>query len=158
MVWGMQISWMTLLAATAAHKAPTMVGDPLAFYGVAATVIPVLLLALIYQTRVLEQLAADDPRTKLINGPWYFALAILGEAAAFHVLATRHPTQQAQALVTVSVISLFMWLIGAHILDSMLDIVQDNNFLKMSVVGTTLIAALAVGLPAVALMWGVEIV
>jgi SAM-dependent methyltransferase len=88
---------LTFLIAMSAAKAPAKVGDPLAFYEVAATIIPVLFLGLIYQADVLERgplFFSDDPHpamTALYNlGPLVFGF--VGEVVALHVLAVRVPT------------------------------------------------------------------
>lgn len=47
------------------------VGDPLAFYSTVATVLPVLFLALLFQTKVFEtRLTRDDPQAPTRAGKW----------------------------------------------------------------------------------------
>ena len=141
----MLTSWMTwlakpqLIAALAAAKAPAPpVGDPLAFYEVAATVLPVLLLALIFQVNFLEKSpqplvrrfydkvgkSADDPLTlRLLNfsnalrgsGDAMFTIAVLafglvGEVVALNALATRRPTDTSREVIAVG-----LWLTGMAI-------------------------------------------
>lgn len=71
------------------------VGDPLAFYSTAAVVIPVLFLALVYQTRYFRE--TEQPYSVLSFFQFWLALgamvvAAVGETAAMHVLETQHPT------------------------------------------------------------------
>lgn len=82
---------LLLTVAAPARK----VGDPLAFYSTAATIIPVLFLALVYQTRYFR--ATEQPYSVLSFFQFWLALgamavAALGEADAMHVLETQHPT------------------------------------------------------------------
>ena len=47
------------------------VGDPLAFYSTVATVLPVLFLALLFQTKIFEtRLTRDDPQVPSRVGKW----------------------------------------------------------------------------------------
>jgi hypothetical protein len=77
-----------------ATKTPAKVGDPLAFYEVAATIIPVLFLGLIYQGQIVDKLDIHFYR-------FYVAfltalIAFGGEAAALGVLTNQQPTLKAQ--------------------------------------------------------------
>ncbi len=77
--------------AVAAHRARAS-GDPLAFYQVTATVIPVLLLALIYQSRFLP----TAPRAaQYVIGGLGAAFAVSGEVLSLRALVTgtAHYTQ-----------------------------------------------------------------
>lgn len=68
------------------------VGDPLAFYEVAATVIPVLFLAIVYQARIVRKLPS---MFRYITAQMAGVIAFAGELNAFDVLASRHPTAHA---------------------------------------------------------------
>lgn len=84
------------MLATATHK----VGDPLAFYEVTATILPVLFLALIYQARAL------DPLTHVLRVSGSFLLYILvalGELEALKVLASREPSARSEHVITTVV-------------------------------------------------------
>ncbi len=102
-IWEMLTSWLPLLAAAP----PKKVGDPLAFYSVAATIIPVLVIAVLYQANVLE----------LVSGPARFllayvvtAVAAFGEAATLGVLSQQVPkvTSQRQAATAILVLGISM--------------------------------------------------
>lgn len=85
------MAFLLLTVATPARK----VGDPLAFYSTAATIIPVLFLALVYQTRYFRE--TEQPYSVLSLFQFCLALgamvvAVLGEVDAMHVLETQHPT------------------------------------------------------------------
>jgi hypothetical protein len=56
----MPTAWVTFLAAVAAPTLPSTMSESLAFYGVVATVLPVLFIALVFQARFFE----DDPEFK----------------------------------------------------------------------------------------------
>lgn len=88
-----------LAAATAAR-----VGDPLAFYEIAATVIPVLFLAMLYEGRAFASPSAGASLFLLVSG---CLIAIYGEAAAFHVIANRQPTSGNQKEVAEA-----LWFFG----------------------------------------------
>jgi len=79
---------MTSLAATKAKP----VGDPLAFYGVAATIIPVLLIALVFQAKGFDLPEPQAPIVAPVVGSLVLAFAVVGEIAALKALSTRHPT------------------------------------------------------------------
>lgn len=69
------------------------IGDPLAFYEIAATVIPVLFLAIVYQARVVRRVPSAM-RFGAAQLPGLVAL--VGEIDAFQVLANRQPSLHAQ--------------------------------------------------------------
>jgi hypothetical protein len=86
---------------------PRKVGDPLAFYTVAATIIPVLFLALVYQAKYFQP--EEKPYSLLSLFQVYLALgtmvvAAAGEVAALHTLETQHPTLGAQQGVSIALI------------------------------------------------------
>lgn len=91
--WRVPNSSIMVFAAT-----PRVGGNPLAFYSAAATVIPLLYVALVYQARLFER--ATQPRPARF---WYaYAAAFIvatGELTAFHVLSTEHPTPGQKHLV-----------------------------------------------------------
>jgi hypothetical protein len=84
---------ITSLLATASRP----VGDPLSFYGVAATVIPVLFLSVVYEARTLEQFAGD---ARYFGSAAAALIAGSGEVAAFQVLASRQPTRATQHAIS----------------------------------------------------------
>ncbi len=86
---------------------PVQVGDPLAFYSVSATVLPVFFLALVYQANIIDKAPFKMPsaphRLKrfervialappLISAGVLF-YAVFGEFFALHILATRTPRE-----------------------------------------------------------------
>ncbi len=83
-------SSLTTLAV--AKAATPTVGDPLTFYSVAATIIPVLFLALVYEAKALVLLA---PLVRLNVAQAVGVLTVGTEAACFRVLANQHPTHHA---------------------------------------------------------------
>lgn len=105
---GMDVTFLTMsFALSSVSKAPVQVGDPLAFYSVAATVLPVFFLALVYQANIIDKspfkmppTASRLPRFRRIAtfGPPLAAAgvlfyAVVGEFLALHVLATRVPSE-----------------------------------------------------------------
>lgn len=110
-----------LMTPSVVMAAAPKVGDPLAFYSVVATVIPVLFLALIYQAQLLERSPFDTPgrpRSKpkrVLDSPVFeevlavfFALYLLfiaavGEVVALHALGSqRPPGHEARNLIDIS--------------------------------------------------------
>lgn len=99
-----------LLAATSKK-----VGDPLAFYSVAATVLPVFFIALAYQANILEHSPFDaeppsrDTNRKLLqrildsNGKafayWMLVANLTGEFCALWVLASQVPNDHYKAFI-----------------------------------------------------------
>lgn len=65
----------------AAAKTPERVGDPLAFHVVAATIIPVLFLALAHQANVVDEYR-DKPALMAVTAFFRVAYAAWGEATA----------------------------------------------------------------------------
>jgi hypothetical protein len=92
------------------------VGDPLAFYEVAAAVIPVLYLAIVFQTRSFRQSPKESPFTLeafiLRNAVLLMVLvAFVGEFDALNVLASQHPGTTARHGVSISLFVLGMGLV-----------------------------------------------
>jgi hypothetical protein len=136
-----------IILAVATYK----VGDPLTFYAVAATVIPVLYLALIYQSQVIERVSKGSPEAKLLNGWLSLGYALLGEASSLHVLSTQHPTQLTKGLTTVSLITLTVWLGGAQLLEAFADEHATAGFrVQLAILTGGLALLILAGL------WGVE--
>ena len=85
-------------------------GDPLTFYAVAATIIPVLYLAFVFQTRYFQQVreatesSKGQDRAEHLQFP--IIAALLGEIAAMSVLATQHPTDDARRITSVALVVL----------------------------------------------------
>jgi hypothetical protein len=100
----------SLLAATSKK-----VGDPLAFYSVAATVLPVFFIALAYQANILEHSPFDgefpsrDPNRKLLQrvldsnskalAYWILVANLMGEFFALRVLASQVPNAHYKAFI-----------------------------------------------------------
>ncbi len=97
----------SVLSTAATHA--TRVGDPLAYYTTTATIIPVIFLALVYQTRYLRDTGGAYD-TISVAQLWLaagaMAVAAVGEAQAMHVLVTQHPTTDARRLTGVALIIL----------------------------------------------------
>jgi hypothetical protein len=89
------------MLAAVTHK----VGDPLAFYSVAATIIPVLFLALIYQATALESLTPEWGASAALVA---LVLVAFGETEALSVLVTQQPSDKAQDIVMLSVSVVFL--------------------------------------------------
>lgn len=70
-------------------------GDQLAFYSVAATVIPVFVLSGLYQANVIESLS--DPAIRFAALLVFLAVALIGEVSVLHALSTRHPTSSTKS-------------------------------------------------------------
>jgi arginine exporter protein ArgO len=87
--------------AAASHK----VGDPLAFYSVAATVIPLLFITLVFEAKALAP-DEDAPErwTELATAVGIVAFALGGEVAALKVLLTQHPSAAAQSTIVGSLL------------------------------------------------------
>ena len=120
----MPISLMMPLAA--------QVGDPLAFYEVAATVIPVLAIALVFEAKQLEPADDEDDseqpdvgESKLVKSAVQFnrfsevfagavilAIGVTGEVAALRVLDLREPSPDARNYATGSLILLSLGVVG----------------------------------------------
>jgi hypothetical protein len=100
-----------LLVAT---RPPVRVGDPLAFYEVAATVIPVLFVAIVYQARVIESLRPRAQWTGLQLLGVYFGslISFAGGFDAFNVLANQHPTILARHAVSLTLYLLALILVA----------------------------------------------
>jgi hypothetical protein len=98
------VATFSTLATVGATK---KVGSPLAFYSAAATVIPVLFLALVYQTRYLRRPESHHRWLPLFQS-WVAVSAMLvaaaGEVAALHVLETQTPTLKDQHTVAITLI------------------------------------------------------
>jgi C4-dicarboxylate transporter len=96
------------------------VGDPLTFYAVAATIIPVFYLAFVFQTRYFERVrhASDSSegqdRAEHLQLPIFFAL--LGEVASMSVLASQHPTDDAKRITSVALVVLGAFLVMEPVL------------------------------------------
>jgi hypothetical protein len=140
------------MIATATHK----VGDPLAFYEVAATVIPVLLLALIFQSNVIEKFSENDSTARLLLAPFYFGVALFGEASALHALVSQHPTQGAQARSVVSLLLLGIWLVLAQMFHGFSTMVEDDKAVTRKAAFVKMLGVLAA--LAVICMWSVEMI
>jgi membrane-associated protease RseP (regulator of RpoE activity) len=100
-----------VLVLLAAKTVP--VGDPLAFYEVAATVIPVVFLGVIYEAKILERIATRYLFTAVNIG---CAIGMLGEAAALKVLMERRPRAVAEHAVATSLLLLGVLLIAQPLL------------------------------------------
>ena len=94
-----------LVVLAVVHK----VGDPLAFYEIAATVIPVLFLGIVYQVRLVERI---HPSLRINVAHAAVLVAFAGEFDAFNVLATQHPTSRSQHGVSVTLLSLGIVILG----------------------------------------------
>jgi hypothetical protein len=91
------------------------VGDPLAFYSVAATVLPVFFIALAYQASILERSPfdaeppSDDSNRKLLQrvvdstgkalAYWVLLTNLVGELFALWVLASQVPNAHYKAFI-----------------------------------------------------------
>ena len=94
---------LSLLITSSAAKPPVKVGDPLAFYTVAATIIPVLFLALIYEAKVLDLLGRF---TRLYVAEGVGVVAVTAEAWALDILASQQPS--AHAARSIAAVMLIM--------------------------------------------------
>jgi hypothetical protein len=106
------------------------VGDPLDFYVVGATVIPVLYLGLIYQARILDQKLfplSGIPTKRQADrvARWMSVVALLGlvvlldflgELAACQALAQGHPSTSREQMVAVAIFNSGLLLAGQNVL------------------------------------------
>ena len=84
----------------------SLVGDPLAFYSVAATVIPVLLIALVFQAKGFDLPEPQAPILAPVVGSLVLAFAVVGEIAALKALSTRHPTHDQHVFAVVGLFTI----------------------------------------------------
>ena len=99
------------MSAAAAHPSN---GNPLQFYATAATVIPVFVLAGLYQANVKE---IFDPAIRYLGLAVFLAVAVIGEVSALHVLSTRHPTTSAKSGTAIGLEVSGVLLVGAALTD-----------------------------------------
>lgn len=92
-------------------------GSPLALYQTAATVIPVLFLAFIYQVKGLEH-PLGWVENQFLSTTLFVAVAVVGEVAAFRVLATQHPTSTAKTQVLIALIFIGLDLASEPVTDA----------------------------------------
>jgi hypothetical protein len=97
-----------LLAAMAAK-----IGDPLEFYVVVATVIPVLFIAIGLEAKLLDVVLGE--LWELAFAALIPSAAIIGEIVALKVLITQHPSEPARDAVIASLVVLGFGLITATI-------------------------------------------
>jgi hypothetical protein len=81
-------------------SAPPRVGDPLAFYEIAATVIPVLFISTALEARWFEEQWRTLLAGRFILIPVYLVTVVGGETEAFKVLYTRQVPSHASSAVT----------------------------------------------------------
>ncbi len=82
------------------------VGDPLAFYTVAATIIPVLFLALVYQTSTFSTESATWWGGRVFVALLAVTAGVIGEVSALHVLSTQQPTTAAKHTSSIGLLLL----------------------------------------------------
>jgi hypothetical protein len=103
------------------HDPAVRVGDPLTFYAVAATVIPVLYIAIMFQTRPVQGVMEDEISASRLNlasnGINYLVfIAGWGEWSALRVLANQHPTRLLAHMTSVSMFVLALALFAEPML------------------------------------------
>jgi len=103
------------MLATAPTKAKP--GDPLEFYNVAATIMPVLFLALVYQANVVKD-ERESPMRRLSYTYIFVASAAVAEIASLRVLATQHPSPHAEGVVVVGLIYIGIALVSEPLTDA----------------------------------------
>jgi uncharacterized membrane protein YhaH (DUF805 family) len=87
------------LATVAAHQR----SDPLAYYEIAATVIPLLYLATVYQANALE-LRRWGELSSVLTTFMFILWPVIGAAGALQVLAVGHATSLSKVLVTAALV------------------------------------------------------
>jgi len=95
----MLASSITSLAAVA-HKAP----NARQFYDDAATVIPILLLAVIYQSRNLHPVPGAGLASGMAFAALFLVIVGLGEFECLHVAAGYDPTERGKAFVAMALL------------------------------------------------------
>jgi hypothetical protein len=90
------------VSVATAHK----VGDPLAFYEVAATVIPVLFLALVYQTKTFQTDSAQYWAVRSSVAMLAVWATGVGEITALHVLERQEHTLTNYRVTAISLVVL----------------------------------------------------
>jgi hypothetical protein len=108
------VTWHTALSDEAntvlvVHAVVHKVGDPLAFYEIAATVIPVLFLGIVYQVKLVERI---HPILRINVAHAAVLVAFAGEFDAFNVLATQYPTSRSEHGVSVALLLLGIVILG----------------------------------------------
>jgi hypothetical protein len=96
------------------------------FYGVAATVIPVLVLALAFQTRWFRYESADTP-PDVSRAEAVAVLAAVGEVASLLGLRRAHDTQFLESLVVLSLFSLLAWLLLSVVLATIEQMATESD-------------------------------
>jgi hypothetical protein len=81
------------------------VGDPLAFYGVVATILPVLFLALTYQSRVFDDL---DPLAATSAALVGYVVLAFGELESLFALANQKATNESRGVCALCVFALLI--------------------------------------------------
>jgi hypothetical protein len=110
------------------------VGDPLAFYEIAATVIPVLFLGIVYQVRLVERL---HPNLRFNVAHAAVLVAFAGEFDAFNVLASQHPTSRSQHGVSVSLLLLGIVILAQPLMTATehMDKQSDETIARLATAG-----------------------
>ena len=143
MIWEMLVFSMTSLA-----KAPLRVGDPLAFYEITATVVPLLFVGIVFQARAIDP--EDWPKGRLgLAGILVVLATISSEAAALRVLSLQHPTHGAQTLIVVCALFLVFALlvnpVGEAIIEPLLEEIRGLSNFWVEVLAALALAAITVG-------------
>jgi hypothetical protein len=103
-------------AQQAAREAAHPKGDPLAFYTVAATIIPVLFLAVAYEAKVLELV---PPKIRFFLAQSVGILAFGAEAVALRVLVHGKPSMRVTHFVSVVILILAIAILTQPMLASL---------------------------------------
>jgi hypothetical protein len=117
------------------RAAAPKVGDPLAFYTVAATIIPVLFIAAVFEARFLEpppHRRDKNPErtidlTDLLTGVVLLGFGILGEAASLEVLSTRRPSTHGHAAAVLALIVLAFGVIATPVTSAIRPIAETTH-------------------------------
>lgn len=123
--------------------------DPLDFYAVAATVIPVLFVAIVIESRIFDfedALGGGWTRLELPVAAVVALVTAIGEAVAFKVLATQHPFASARAAVYAPLFVLGSVVLGFPIASVTVTTLENAGTATkaMAGVGTGLVIAAAV--------------
>jgi hypothetical protein len=119
------MSALILLASSVRAKPD----DPLEFYNVAATIMPVLFLALVYQANVVKD-ERESPVSRLSYTYIFVASAAVAEITSLRVLATQHASTRAEGVVVVGLVYIGIALVSEPLTDAIALVAKHHKLGK----------------------------
>jgi hypothetical protein len=127
------------------------VGDPLSLYVVTATVIPVLLIAMVFEAKALEPFSKakkpdvgegklakvaiqTDAFSEIFGGIVILTAAIIGESASLRVLALQEPSSAARYYATGALIFLAFGVVARPVIKA-IEVLEPTLFRVVVYVG-----------------------